>query len=237
MAKVNLNKVKEINFHKIENPLSKTEKDLISIFWNNFSENNKHFFNGNIIAIHKIEIKDEVANLQWYNSNYAHYLIRNHFEFEVKTVKILFCSFLLETNSDKVVIGKMSKNTASPSKLQLPGGNIELINNKLNSAVCKQNTVRELKEEIGLEIHLEKTKLWAIKSNGNNGDIGIIFRNKERISEQKIQNHFNDLIKQSENSELSKIYFANNKSDFSNEDQRDFVDYLEAVLEKYNFDK
>lgn len=235
MKSIQFSKVKNIFFTEIENPLSIEDLETIQSFWEIYSQDKAHLFNGNIIAIESIYLENEIASLKWFKSNYAHYLIRKHQISTVPKCKILFCSVVLETSKGNIVLGKMSATTSSKGKILLPGGNIELLNGILDFEVCKQNAVRELKEEIGFSLSSKEIELWQIKSDGENGNVGLLFISKRKYSEENILKSFSQLLTIEEKPELSEIYFVNKVEDFSKVEQKHFVDYVNLVFQnRYN---
>lgn len=230
MKTIQLSKAKTIQFVEIDNPLTKKELELVEKFWKKYSKTKPFLFNGNILAIENISFENEVATLHWFKSNYAHYLIRNNKDISVQKCKILYCSVILETINKNIVFGKMSHTTSSGGKILLPGGNVELINGVLDFEICKHNAVRELKEEIGFNLLFTDLELWRVKSKGNNGDVGLFFKSKEKYTEKSVQSSFNELALSKENTELTEIYFVNKAEDFSEEEQKHFVDYVGIVF-------
>lgn len=232
MKPIRLSKVKYIKFIEVENGLNVKERECINAFWKTYSKTKPYLFNGKILAIESVKFEKETAVLKWYQSTYAHYLMSKQRVSDVQNCCILYCSIILETTNGNIVLGKMSSTTSTAGKILLPGGNVELENGILDNDICKQNAVRELKEEIGFELFPENLQLLAIKSQGKNGEVGLFFKSKQKYNEVTIRSCFNKYVSNNKETELSKMYFAKQIADFSSKEQNCFVDYLPRVFQE-----
>lgn len=238
MSKVNIFKPKTIHFRKVAHPEPLDTQNEITSWWHTYQVNHPSLFNGDLIACckHHINSNSELT-IDWYRTKYAHYILRAapEINIKVKPARAIYCSIALVSTANRVLIAQMSKDTASPNRLQLPGGNIEIQRGQtltLNDAL--KSACRELLEEIGIQLLASDLKLWKVKLGGDFNDIGLIFTNSVILEEEAIkllfESHIYNLQKQNLKPEIQQLLFINSFSvDFYKESI--WVDYLPEVIE------
>ena len=241
MTDTTLLKPIHILFNEILNPLPAEDQEAILYWWREYNISYPNLFNGNLIAYHNHDDKDNSSlKFNWYRTNYAHYLQRVNDSSITQPARAIYCSVILVTDEDKVVVVQMSSFTSVPNLLQLPGGNIEIENNTLTTDICEKNASRELNEELGILLLPSQLELWRIKTGGSFGDIGLIYKNKNKLSEQFILDSFNShvsiLKSKNKKMEIEKILFIADVNNLSLCNAKK-VDYLFDVIQEINNDK
>ncbi len=98
----------------------------IDKYWEIRLKQNRKLIRGRVFCILNIEEKKDefVFNLGY--SDYAHYLYTLNNEVQEKyACKVCFAVGLIMTSDDKYIVGQMNADTATPMRLQLPGGGLE----------------------------------------------------------------------------------------------------------------
>lgn len=236
MNTVKIIKPQKITLNRVEYPFFPINQRKVSNWWKEYNKVNPNLFNGDLVAFQDFTLtKNGHLSINWYLSNYAHYLLRNDTAIGVDYARAIYCSIILKTNSESVLVGQMSGNTSTPERLQLPGGNLDLGRKEtIDDYDCINNAAKELKEETGVHLDVSQLKLWGVKMEGQFGDVGIIYTNKTPVEEAYILSCFDFHLKQHKENkslpELSNILFINNNN-FANIAAKHKVDYLQTILE------
>ncbi|MDD9919562.1 MAG: hypothetical protein OXR68_02950 [Alphaproteobacteria bacterium] len=238
MGDILLHEAEQINFSQQQHVFSEGDKAQIDSWWQEFTSDKPYMFNGQLLACKKAILTDSSKiGIDWYLTNYAHYLLRFKEGSTITPARAMYCAVILMTTSGKIVVGKMSNATSLPTRLQLPGGNLELFENStLSMQNCFDSACMELKEEVGITLQPEELALWSVKTGGDFDDVGLFFVAQKRVSEDFITSAFNQHIsalkQANEKPELTHIYFVD-KSDDLNVYADTWVDYLPVVMEKF----
>ena len=151
-------------FREVEVDIEKDPK--LTAWWQEFSQSNPHFFNGELIACDRcVQMGNGEIQIDWFRTTYSHYLQRTATNPVLAPAKALYCSVAVTTDRNRLLIGRMNKKTSSPGRLQLPGGNISL--EKLNEITiehCRLDASRELLEETGLFVEPNELRFWLVKT-------------------------------------------------------------------------
>ena len=90
-------------------------------WWKQFSIDKPSLFNGPVAACRHCELTPSGAlRIDWYETDYAHYLQRVAVNPITTPARAIFCSVALRTASGSLLVGRMAGNTSSPNRLQLP---------------------------------------------------------------------------------------------------------------------
>ena len=202
-------------------------------WWKNFADANPTLFNGPLVGCSSCALDDDgTATLEWYSTSYAHYLQRKAPTPVTEPASALYCSVVLLSRTGDLVIGQMSETTSSPSRLQLPGGNITLPDQgELSLAHCIANACEEVQEEVGLSLAPTALRFWRVKTGGAHSDIGIMFECQLAITNAEIsdafERHKEALRSRAEIPELDRLLFVR-PADLRL-DAFECVDYLPSV--------
>lgn len=212
----------------------------IDNYWKIRLNNNKKLIRGKIFCIQDIIDNTNEINIKLVDTDYAHYLytLNNVIEKEY-ACRVCFAVGLIITSDNKYIIGQMNKDTATPFRLQLPGGGLEE-KDIVNGNICLEgNLDRELKEEVGFSIADEKivasSELRYIKKGGDGEFIAFIYKIKLKISSEEYSSYFEEYCKSLLNEpELCNVFFVSKKrkmiDDFFDNAKAPTVDYLYPVI-------
>lgn len=231
MIPVTLLKPVAISFKQID-----VEQDISLVlagWWEKFADANPTLFNGPLVGCCSCALDDDGAvTLEWYVTSYAHYLQRKAVAPVTEPASALYCSVALRSRTGDLVIGQMSETTSSPSRLQLPGGNIILPDRgELSLAHCVANACEEVEEEVGLCLAPSALRFWRVKTGGTQDDIGIMFECQLELTNPEIsdvfEQHKQALRSKGEIPELDRLLLVQPAN--LHLDAFECVDYLPAV--------
>ncbi len=153
--------------------------------WQEISSGNKHFFNGEVYTIESFEQSATEINIETILTDFAYYIaIRRKIINDPKhQCPVTYSSVVIKTSDDYFIMAENGVNTAHPNRLQFIGGGIDnkdLTEDEVTFNI-RDNAIREVKEELGLDINNAQHKSILhpptfLKLGGNNRkSIGIIF--------------------------------------------------------------
>jgi 8-oxo-dGTP pyrophosphatase MutT (NUDIX family) len=147
--------------------------------------------------------------------------------------RAIFCSVALLATSGDLLVGRMAEETASPGRLQLPGGNVTVGRTGLLSAEsCAEEACREFQEEIGIALLPDELSLWRVKAGGQFDDVGVIFKCEPGRSEREIREafdlHVQTVRRAGMSSEFEELLFVGTDF-FAGGISHEWVDYLPVV--------
>lgn len=212
----------------------------IDDYWEKRLEHNAKLRRGKIFCIRDIVYKSDEIIINLVDTDYAHYLYTLNNTIEKKyACRVCFAVGLIITSDDKYIIGQMNKETATPLRLQLPGGGLEerdIINGEI---FLKDNLDRELKEEMGFSLNnneiVSSSELKYIKQGGDGGFVAFIYKIKITLSGEEYCSFFkkycNTLL---DKPELCRIFLLDRKkkeiNKFFHNVKDPVVDYLNPVI-------
>jgi hypothetical protein len=211
---------------------------LLGAWWKTFSANRPFLFNGPILACRACEHCDIAAiRISWYATNYAHYMQRATPSPVAAPARAIFCSVAARVRSGRLLAGQMARNTSSPKRLQLPGGNITLGHSGIVSVgTCALDACKEFEEEVGVDLDPAQLEPWRIKVGGSFDDLGIIYACDLGLTEDDVratfQSHAHAERKMGRAAELEDVLFVDAHFDASMTTY-DYVDYLPAVIREF----
>lgn len=181
MTGVTLSPVERLRFQQVEPaPYTATETESIARTWQAAREANPNLFDGPIVSVRKLGWEGTICRVEWSAGKYSQYLWRYAPGPATgrRFARSLFTSVLPVTTDGRAILGRMAVTTSTPGRTQLPGGNVELPPGgvPLTEEGVRAEAVRELAEETGLVLSPDQVTLWLVKSRGDHGDVGIIFR-------------------------------------------------------------
>ncbi|MFD6391178.1 NUDIX hydrolase [Nocardia sp. NPDC060259] len=144
-------------------------------YWTHRVLDNPTLFNGPLVAAAGIRFEEAGCDLQWFRSDYAHYLWRQapgsseHRPY----ARTIYVATVARTENGGILVGRMADTTSSPGRIQLPGGNAEPPNDEeFVEGTLRNHAIREFAEEVGMPP--PAIRLWAVKTGGV-GDIGVVY--------------------------------------------------------------
>ena len=186
----------------------------------NWEENGEKFTNGDIFYINRYDINenDKMIKMDICNSTYDHYLYtRLKKEYDEYSCVNLWSGAVLETADKKLVLGRMSFQTVCEGELHISGGSTDKKDLNGKTIDCKKTMVRELYEEMGIDINdknvvkdyfIKYLKLPSIKEVELS--FGILYKINLNITFEELESNFNKYIKYLKDNvlevEFTKIY-------------------------------
>lgn len=228
-----------INTNEGYKKTEKLEKKICET-WNKKICENKNLFNGKMFNIKEVNYYDEIVEIKLNISDYAHYLYTEENRNEIDICRSIASIALLKTIDDYYVIGEMSKYTNYSGLYQCPAGSVDIEdcdNSKKNVIDPLKTILREVKEEVGIDVKKEKSECKYFIVRENSSFLGLIYEIKTNLTREKIEN----LFLQNDNKEFKRIIFIkNNKKDikeFIYKNSTKLVDYLDKIIlnENNNF--
>ncbi|NNH76046.1 NUDIX hydrolase [Nocardia uniformis] len=148
--------------------------------WSERQQGNPHLFNGPIVVARDVSwTAEHQCRIDWSTGTYAQYLWRHAADVSRRRrpyARVVFASMLARTGEGDLVLGRMAGHTATPGRIQLPGGNVEPPGHErdLTAATVRGHALRELHEETGLTPQYHPPRLWGV-TVGSAGDVGVLF--------------------------------------------------------------
>lgn len=219
------------------------ESNVCEAQWSSLKKSGANFFRGIVYSVTNNTIANNRCSLDVVKSDYAHYQYTVNNEPVNTPIRALYVSALLVTSDQYFVIGEMANNTATPGRLQLPGGNVDehdLVENI--DLDTKSSVLREIHEEVGLiPSTIENiTKPYCLKQEGNDNFYGLIYQCNLDLDKNELLGIFNkhnsELLANGEKPELTNLHFIG-----CNDTEEDlhvrfkghqFVDYLAPLMDK-----
>ena len=242
---ISIKKIKQsIEWRVIDEEFTLPEELSIKIdsYWLELTNENPHLTRGKTFCIQNIERQSNSLIVNLSQSDYAHYMYTLHKPIaEEFACRICFGVALVETNDKKYIIGQMNPTTATPNRVQLPGGGIDNRDIKNNKVDLTSNVLRELEEETGLsKRHIISCLPTYLKQGGTHDFIAIIYKINLNISAQQVHDLFHvmksELLARGEIPELVKLYSLNKEEksikSFLDKTKHPVVDYLLDTLVK-----
>jgi len=212
-APVKLSHVQRLRFRQADRSLDSAECVRLDDWWRTYQAAHPHFHNGPVIACRRVVHEAEGSLVvEWYRTDYAHFLVREAPELGIAPAHTIFSAVALTTREGGLLVGRMAEDTASPNRLQFPGGGVVMPEGEsLTPEVCLHAALEELEEEVGLQLPEEQIVLWRLKTGGASGDLGLFYRIVEPVDEVVVTRAFEALQEREQRagiaSELSEIVF------------------------------
>lgn len=214
--------------------------DKIDDYWEKICNENPHLRRGKTFCVKNVALSNDSITINLCESDYAHYMYTLNKGLPAKyACRVCFGVVLVETSDNKYIVGEMNDMTATPNRLQLPGGGIEEKDIQNSIVDLKSNVIRELEEETGVtKNQLVSCTPYYLKQGGTQDFIAIIYKAYCKNSAKEVLSNFNKLCAlmhgRGEIPELKNLYFIDkNKQSinaFVNKNTCPVVDYLQNTL-------
>ncbi|WP_329453482.1 NUDIX hydrolase (plasmid) [Streptomyces sp. NBC_01724] len=203
--------------------------------WDETVEDNPSAFDGPAVACTGLDWEEPgTLVLSWARATYRYRGLRR--VSGAPSVSSVFVCVVQPTDDGSLVVGHMSSSTATPDRLQLPGGVLEppLHGEPLDAAVLRSNAARELVEETGIDTPPQDLELWLV-TRGASGSVGFVFL-APGCRTELVHGRFDALVSSEKalgrEPELDQIMLVRSPAELANLGGT-AVDYLEPVLRRY----
>lgn len=248
---LNLDNKKLVITYSDEYPILPPEiQNKIDEKWSEIVKESPTLWNGDIACVEDIKIEDNYITLSCRKTTYSHYLYQEKIglpkEYECR---VLTAGVLFETNDNYFVLGEVDKSMPNPTMIQMPGGNIDKSDIKDEQIDCLKTIIREIKEEVNIDLNDEKlVKKCALNGfyNADEGfqpEVEVFAKAKLKIDKDDLEKHFNNyyesLLKDNHYVEIKKLHFLhkNNCIDELEKFKNPKRPYLEQLLKFNNSNK
>lgn len=148
--------------------------------WRQLVARNHRLYNGEIFTVTNVDDTDRSTTITLAETDYAHYLYsRQARDLGELTVRVIHPAALVVSSDDKFIFGVMAEYTSEPSIIQCCGGGLD--NNDVENGLVDMDVciVRELNEELGINIQDEKIVEAFypayLKSGGETGKMTAVY--------------------------------------------------------------
>jgi 8-oxo-dGTP pyrophosphatase MutT (NUDIX family) len=217
-----------------EPPLSAEQRLAMDRLWDEAVQANPSFFDGPVVACTGLAPEEPGSVvLTWARATYRRRVLRR--VPGAPMVSAVFVSVVQPTDDGRVLVGRMSPSTATPGRVQFPGGSMEPPphGEPLGLDALRRHAARELLEETGLDTPPEELALWLV-TRGEHGNVGFLFRAPARPA-RLLHRRFAALVASEtalgREPEFASIHLLRSEADAANL-PGPHIDYLEPVLRR-----
>lgn len=217
----------------------------VDAYWDKLIASGKSYKRGEVFTVTHKEATDKVINILVEKTDYAHYLYCQNVEsLNENGAHIIHTAALVETFDNYVVFGEMGLQTSRAGIYQLCGGGIDNDDLKGEYFDCKHNIVKELKEELDIDI-VDASRVTYfgeayLKEGGPTDKMTVIYKVVLNEAKDEFLERYNafaeDLLSSDENPEFGKIIALKKErneleSFFSREDIK-FDEYMKPLFDQ-----
>lgn len=213
-------------------------------YWNKQLSINPSLRNGEVFTITDIRQTSDELEIIVAKTDYKHYLYTMHHPACDHPCKVIYSCASVITNDSCIAFGRMNQTTSTPGRLQFTVGGLEeadLIDSQFD---IEANLSRELKEEMGLDIHSRATCSFIpkfIKHKGSHDFWAVIYELSVDCTASELHTHFlnhNQLVAENgQQPEFDELLFIPLEKaaveSFIQNEKAPMVDYLLPILAKY----
>ncbi|MEU4999368.1 NUDIX domain-containing protein [Streptomyces sp. NPDC021622] len=215
--------------------VSPEERLAMDRIWDEAVQANPSLFDGPAVACTGLEWEAPGSMvLSWARATYRYRALRR--VPGAPSVSSVFVAVAQPTDDGRLLVGRMSPSTATPGRLQLPGGSLESPPHEqpLDVVALRRHAARELVEETGVHTRPESLALWLV-TRGEHGNVGFLFRSPSRPA-QLLHQRFEALVSsetaRGQEPELDQIALIRSETELATLG-RPPVDYLAPVVHRY----
>jgi 8-oxo-dGTP pyrophosphatase MutT (NUDIX family) len=144
-------------------------------------------------------------------------------------VGAFYTSILAITADGYLLTGRMSANTSTPGRIQLPGGNLEPHAAGLTEAVARATAAQELAEETGRALDATALALTHVICSEDSADVGVLYATTLASTLREVEQRFLAHTRGGGNEFDQLVAFARGRG-AACEAPGPSVDYLAAVI-------
>ena len=166
---------------KIELPKELRKK--IDENFENIKKSGANVWNGEVLCVAKIDIKDKLVEIICKKSDYAHYLYGERVGLpEEHCCRNLSAGSLLETKDNYYVVGELDLKASYPGVLQVTGGGIDEKDIENNNINITKTIIRETLEELNIDLNKIDNKIGYMYVSEQDEQAGVQIFSKAHIN-------------------------------------------------------
>jgi 8-oxo-dGTP pyrophosphatase MutT (NUDIX family) len=217
----------------------------ITWHWERLKREGKTFENGTVFTIRDWYLDSDLLDVTLMRTRYDHFLYTVHHQLNHPwSCRVMYACALTETSDGYWVIGEMAEHTASPRRLQLPGGGIDESDLKGDQVDFLHSVVREVQEELGINLSEMADEVQIqplyLKTGGERHSATLIYHFGLPFTLEDMRQHYDVYVHrlrgEGKKPEFASLAFLKKEKSavtrFLRLDQRPRVDYLDPLLTK-----
>ncbi|MBS4190145.1 hypothetical protein KHA94_07995 [Bacillus sp. FJAT-49705] len=212
--------------------------------WEQQIGKNPSLRNGAAYTITKIDKNPEELEVTVAKTDYKHYLFTLHHEDCAAPCKVIYTCAAVITSDHHIAIGRMNEATSTPGRLQFTGGGLDESDLVGSIFDLEKNICKEIKEEMGVDIHSSSTRSFLpkfIKHKGSHDFWAVMYELSVHSTAEALHTQFlkhnQQLIESGQQPEFDELLFIPLEKAaieaFVQNESSPMVDYLAPILEKY----
>lgn len=180
--------------------LSPDMRKKVEDFWHHHAMNNPSYFNGEIFTITKLDIGKDAVRIELTETDFKHHLYTAKIgDLGEHNTHTIYPAVVVISSDDKVIFGRMGKETARAGLIQCCGGVPDNQDVRGDGTVDITKTAeREMAEELGLDAKdpLQVKSLGAhyLTTGGNESKMALVFIAHLELTAEAFMNHYNTFI-------------------------------------------
>ncbi|MEH7389760.1 NUDIX hydrolase [Bacillus sp. JJ1474] len=214
------------------------------LYWQEQTKTNSSLRNGEVFTITNIEQTERELVVTVAKTDYKHYLYTLNHEDCEEPCKVIYTCAAVITSDKKMAIGRMNRTTSTPGRLQFTGGGLDESDLEDTTFNLEKNICKEIKEELGLDIHSPSTRSFIpkfMKRKGTHDFWAIIYELSVEYTAEEVHarflTHNHDLIEMGQQPEFDDLLFVPIEKSaveaFIQHESSPMVDYLAPILVEY----
>lgn len=214
------------------------------LYWDSQIKKNPSLRNGEVFTITDIIQTTEELEVSVAKTDYKHYLYTLNHPDCTDPCKVIYTCASVITSDQHIAIGRMNKTTSTPGRLQFTGGGLDESDLVGTMFDLEKNIIKELKEELGLDIHSLSAYSFLpkyMKHKGTHDFWAVMYELSVDYTAKELHalflNHNQQIIKNGQQPEFDELLFVPLKRTaieaFIQNEQAPMVDYLAPILVKY----
>lgn len=213
-------------------------------YWKEQIRKNPSLRNGETFTIIDIRQTPEELEMTVAKTDYKHYLYTMYHPDCDYPCKVIYSCASVITKDNYIAFGRMNQMTSTPGRLQFTGGGLDESDLRDSVFDIKENISRELKEEMGLDIHSPAVRSFKpkfLKYKGSHDFWAVMYELSVDYTAKELHdyflNHNQHIIENGQLPEFEEFLFIPLEKEavesFIQNEKAPMVDYLASILIKY----
>lgn len=196
----------------------------------NLKKSGANIWNGAVLGVAKVDVRESEVNLICRMTDYAHYLYEEKVgcppEYECRN---LSAGCFLETKDGYYVIGELDDTTSFPNVLQTTGGGIDKKDIVAGGINVEHTIQREAQEELNIDltdtnvVFYNRLSYVFVSGEGEQPGVQVFSKAQTRMTARELEEYFEKynsyLREHSLEVEFKKLHFLNGKTAMSELDR------------------